>query len=188
VKGLPTYKHGKQTETIDFDSFKQVIEHGKFVQANRDQSFLAFLFWFGVRVSEAYDRVKEDFVIIGENLVVNCPAKKKGKRWILQAPVSLPFIDLVLKQVDITKKGRKVWNFKEITAWRIVKRAMGEKYYPHFFRLNRAVHFLDDPTTTIPEMQSWFGWRGINTINSYLGYSKRHLDKQSERLKKDVMK
>ena len=183
---MPTYKYGKQTETIDFEAFRQVMEKGKFVNGDRDRSFLAFLYWFGVRVSEAFERLKEDFIIDGENLVVNCPAKKKGKRETLKAPLNLPFIDLIVKQVQKTKDDRRVWNFGETTAWRIVKRALGEKYYPHFLRLNRAVHFLDDPTTTIPEMQAWFGWRDIDTINSYLGYSVRHLDRQASRLKNEV--
>lgn len=63
---------------------------------------------------------------------------------------------------------------------------MGNKYYPHFFRLNRAVGFLDDPTTTTPEMIAWFGWKRIETINEYMGFSKRHVDTQRKRLNKVV--
>ncbi len=189
---MPKYKHGKNTEPIEFSTFKEVMESKRFINPLHDRSFLSFLYWFGTRKSEAYERVKEDFTLTDTLLVVHCPAKKGGKRETLQAPIDLPYIDLIIQQMEDTKKTRsnpegRVWNINGLKAWRIIKRSLGEKYYPHFLRLNRAVHFLDDPTTTIPEMQSWFGWRKISTIDSYLGYSKRHLDKQSSRLKNEVV-
>ena len=115
---MSKYKHGKQTTPIDFEDFKKIMDEGKFVRPSH-RSLLAFLYWTGVRQSEALERV-------------------------------MPH------------------------------------HYPHFFRLNRAVNFLNDPTTTTPEMLAWFGWRNIATINRYLGYSKRHLDKQAQRLRKEL--
>jgi len=184
------YKYGKQTTTIDFPTFQNIMKKGKFVKGNAHRSFLAFLYWFGVRKSEALERTKSDFRITDDFLIVKCPAKKRGRRKLLKAPLDLPYIELILKQVQRTRKtksnsNRRVWNFSAPTAWRIVKRIL-PKHYPHFFRLNRAVHFLDDPTTTIPEMQAWFGWTQMKTINSYLGYSERHLDKQANRLRHEV--
>jgi site-specific recombinase XerD len=187
---LPEYKHGKQTEPIMFSQFQEAMEKGYFVKPLRDKSLLAFLYWFGVRRTEAIDRVVSDFNVEDGFLIVRCPAKKRGRRKVLKAPTNLPYIHLILKQVEnARKKGRrKVWDVCSTIAWYVVKRSMGEKYYPHFFRLNRAVNFLDDPTTTIPEMQAWFGWRTVDAINSYLGYSQRHLDKQASRLKNDLEK
>ena len=43
------YKYGKQTTPIDFQTFSSIMENGKFVKPLRDKSFLAFLYWFGVR-------------------------------------------------------------------------------------------------------------------------------------------
>lgn len=185
---MPKYKHGKQTTTMDFETFKEAMEDRRcFVKGDLHRSFLAFLYWFGVRRSEALERVKEDFSIEdGRFLVINCPAKKHGRREILKAPLDLPFMDLICSQVETTKPGRRVWPFSGWTAWRVTKRVLGKRYYPHFLRLNRAVHFLDDATTTIPEMQAWFGWRQIKTIDSYLGYSKRHLEKQASRLRSEI--
>jgi len=178
------YKYGKQTAPISLSDFKKIMEKKKFVKSNYHRSYLAFLYWFGVRRSEAFERVKEDFTVNNGFLVVNCPAKKRGYRKTLKAPVDLPFLNLIIAQVQKTKRGR-VWKFSESTAYRIVKRVM-PRHYPHFFRLNRAVHFLDDPTTTVPEMQSWFGWRQVASINKYLGYSERHLDRQAERLRSET--
>jgi site-specific recombinase XerD len=184
------YRYGKQTTTIDFPTFQNIMKKGEFVKGNTHRSFLAFLYWFGVRKSEALERTKSDFKVTDNFLVVKCPAKKRGRRKLLKAPLDLPYVDLILEQVQKTRKtkanpNRRVWNFSAPTAWRIVKRVL-PKHYPHFFRLNRAVHFLDDPTTTIPEMQAWFGWTQVKTINSYLGYSERHLDKQANRLRHEV--
>lgn len=187
-KGNPhphKYAEGKQTTTMDFDTFQKTMESIQFTNELRDKSFLAFLYWFGVRKSEAYERVPSDFKIENNMLVVNCPAKKGGIREILKAPLNLPYMDLILRKVASTPEEQRVWRLSSVSAWRIVKKAF-PKLYPHYFRLNRAVHFLDDPTTTIPEMQSWFGWRATKTIDSYLGYSERHLDKQATRLSKEI--
>jgi len=188
---MPRYKHGKQTTTIDYATFKNIMQQrSKLTYPDLHGSFLAFIYWFGVRKSEALERTRDDFKVKDGILIVQCPAKKRGRRKILKAPIDLPFMDLILKQIEKTRRtkfnpNKRVWDFSSTTAWRIVKRVM-PKHYPHFFRLNRAVHFLDDPTTTIPEMQAWFGWTQVNTINSYLGFSERHLDKQASRLKKEV--
>lgn len=51
-----------------------------------------------------------------------------------------------------------------------------------------ATKFLDDPSTTIAEMKAWFGWKTTKTIDDYVGYSKRHICRQSSRLRREVKK
>ena len=179
---MPHYKEGKQTRPIEFEFMKEVLASNRFKRSSH-RSYLAFLYLTGVRRSEALDRVKEDFTKKDTLLTIHIPAKKHGVREILQLSLEMPFMDLIQDQVDKTRPGRKVWNFSGRTALRIIKEAMGSQYYPHFLRLNRSVHFLDDATTTFPEMQSWFGWKSGKTIDSYMGFSQRHLDKQVKRLK-----
>lgn len=186
------YKHGKQTRPIDLATFKTIMENGRHTRGKklRDKSLLAFLYWFGVRRSEAIERVKEDFKVEGELLIVNCPPKKGGERDPLEVPVSYPYVDLILRQVEKTRRTlrnptRRVWNTDEVTAWRIVKRVM-PKHYPHFFRLSRATRFLEDPTTTIPEMMSWFGWKAAKTVDPYIGHSRRYIQKQRQRLAREL--
>jgi len=185
------YKYGKQTEPIDLQTFKVIMQNGEFVNPLRDKSLLAFLYWFGVRRAEVIERVKEDFQIKDSLLIVNCPPKKGGEREPLEIPVDYPFVDLIIEQVDRTRRTlanptRRVWNISEETAWRIVKRVM-PKRYPHYFRLNRATRFLEDSTTTIPEMKAWFGWKSTRTIDEYVGYSRRHIRRQRERLARELM-
>lgn len=184
------YKYGKQTDPIDFKTFESIMNQGQFVHKRRDNSFLAFLYWFGVRRSEVLERVKEDFQVKDGLLIVDCPAKKGGSREPLEVPIDFPFVDLIIEQVQKTRRTlanptRRVWNISGPTAWRIVKRVM-PKHYPHYFRLNRATRFLEDPTTTLPEMMAWFGWKAAKTVDPYIGYSRRHIRKQRERLAREL--
>jgi len=187
VSTLPKYKYGKITAPIDFPAFKETMENGHFAKgkALSHKSFLAFLYWFGVRKAEALERRKEDFLVKDGLLIVDATPKKGGEREPLEVPVSLPYVDLIIRNSRQTKEGR-VWNFSPRTAINIVKRAMGDRYYPHFFRLNRATRFLEDPTTTLPEMKAWFGWKAAKTVDPYIGYSRRHIRKQRERLKMEL--
>jgi len=117
-------------------------------------------------------------------LLIQIPTLKGGERKKpLQLPLKLPYVNLIAQQLVTRGLGRTVWPFCGRTAIRIVKRALGDEYYPHFLRLNRTTKFLDDPTTTIPEMKAWFGWKRVETISDYVGYSSRHIEKQADRLK-----
>ena len=57
-----------------------------------------------------------------------------------------------------------------------------EYYYPHYFRLNRATKFLNQPETTILEMQEWFGWTDPRTIKEYKGHAGETTKKMADRL------
>ena len=193
VSTLPKYKHGKITTPIDFKTFKDAMENGKFVKSKMlsHKSFLAFLYWFGVRKAEALERTKEDFLIKDGLVIVDATPKKGGEREPLEVPVDYPYVDLIIEKVRVTRcdpenKEGRVWNFSSRTAINIVKRAMGDRYYPHFFRLNRATRFLEDPTTTLPEMKAWFGWKAAKTVDPYIGHSRRYIRRQRERLKREL--
>lgn len=184
------YKHGKQTEPIEFETFKSVMENGDFLKPLRDRSFLAFIYWFGVRRAEVLERVKDDFEIKDGLLIVDAKPKKGGEREPLEISVNHPYVDLIMKQLSRTRRTRRnptgrVWNISEATAWRIVKRVM-PKHYPHFFRLNRATRFLDDPKTTLPQMKAWFGWKASKTVDPYIGYSRRHIKEMSAKLGQEL--
>lgn len=164
------------------------MDTGHFVRGDYHRSFLAFLYWFGVRRGEALALTPENCTVDKEKgiFIVNCQPEKKGERPPLECDYTLPYIVLILKQLLKTPPTKRIWRFSPDTAWKIVKRAMGEKYYPHFFRLNRATRFLEDPTTTIPEMLGWFGWKLTKTIDPYVGYSRRYIKTQSKRLKREL--
>jgi len=193
VSTLPKYKYGKVTAPIDFQNFKDAMENGRFAKDKMlsHKSFLAFIYWFGVRKAEALERTKKDFLVKDGLLIVNATPKKGGEREPLEVPINYPYVDLIIKKVEQTRrypenKEGRVWNFSPRTAINIVKRVMGDRYYPHFFRLNRATRFLEDPTTTLPEMKAWFGWKTAKTVDPYIGYSRRHIRRQRQRLKKEL--
>lgn len=186
------YQHGKRTKTMSFDTFSKGMKYGKVAHPLRDRSYLAFLYWTGVRRSEAYERVKEDFEIKNGVLMVNVPAKKKGERGgSLRIRVDLPFVNLIIERLnetrlcyhpEVKRKGRYLWPVSDTTAWRIVKRVF-PKVYPHFFRLNRAVLFCQQPETTNVDVKSWFGWKSEKTIGFYMGVSEQSMIRMGNRLK-----
>lgn len=180
----PIYKHGKQKELIYLREFIEKLASTKFVKPLRDKSFLAFLYWFGTRKSEALELVREDFEIEDRILRVKAKAKKRGERPPLEIPLDLPLVHYIIERVQRTKPNHRVWNMSSTTAWRIVKR-FSNKLYPHYFRLNRASHFLENPETSTAEMMTWFGWRSTKTVDKYIGYSRRHIQAMSSRLKKE---
>lgn len=190
---LPRYKYGKVTAPIDYQSFKEAMEKASFPKGRMlsHKSFIAFLYWFGVRKAEALERVTEDFMVMDGLLIVNATPKKGGQREPLEILANYPYVDLIIKNVEQVshsnvKEDGRVWNFSARTAINIVKRVMGDRYYPHFFRLNRATRFLEDPTTTLPEMKAWFGWKAAKTVDPYIGYSRRHIRRQRQRLKREL--
>lgn len=186
---MPIYKYGKQTDTIDLEFLKERMEKkGVFVKPLRDKSFIALLYWCGVRKSEAYERVWEDFEITETDLIVDFHQRKKNGLEVppLEIPLDLPYVDLIVKKVVHTKQGKQVWSISGATAWRIVKRALGEKYYPHFLRLNRITRMFDDPTTTVPEAKSWTGIKTTKALDVYIGYSKRRMQKGKLRLRREL--
>jgi len=184
---VPIYKYGKQTKPIDLDVFKKAIEEPvERFRKKSHKSFLVFLYWFGVRRSEALERMPEDFEVKDGLLIVNAPAKKGGEREPLEVPVNYPYVHLIIERLNKTKPNQRLWPFSSVTAWKVVKRAMGKKYYPHFFRLNRATRFLDDSSTTLPQMKAWFGWRRSATVDAYIGYSRRHVKEMRAKLSQEL--
>jgi len=188
VKPLPKYKHGKQTDTIDFETFRNRMEKGICYDPLRDKSFIALLYWVGCRKSEAYERLREDFEITEDTLSVEFHQRKKDglKTPPIELPRDLPYVNLIAKQVENTSLEKRVWNIGSTTAWSIAKNILGDKYYPHFLRLNRITRMFDDPTTTIPEAKSWTGIKTAKALDHYIGYSKRRLQKGVDRLRKEI--
>ena len=179
------YKFGKQTEKISFKDFSERIDQTRFVDPLRDKSFLVLLSYLGCRIGELL-KLKRDRIIIKHGMIsFDLEVFKGGDRpKPLKLPISFPYMELFLEYLRQTKTER-VFMMSYSTGWRTVKRAFPRKY-PHYFRLNRATHMLDDPETTIPELKAWFGWKRVETIAEYIGHSDRYIDKGIKRIEKDV--
>lgn len=182
---MPKYKNGKNTTPITFEFFKKRMSNADFAPFAkvRNISLLAVLYYSGARVSQILELRKEDCKTEDGYLYLRLKPKKKGRKANPKISLDLPYMNYVKKQLRKTSKGELVWNISRQAVWVLVKQTMGKRFYPHFMRLNRATHFLEDPETTLPEMLAWFGWKSTKTVDSYIGYTSRHVDAQAERLK-----
>lgn len=84
----------------------------------------------------------------------------------------------VKKRTAIKKKGR--WVFPQIQstkAWEIVRKVLGEGYYPHFLRLNRLTIIGSDPSASLTRLKSFSGIKSVRSMEAYLGVSKKEQQK-----------
>lgn len=178
---IPTYKAGKQTRELTKEEFYAIMEKGRFVRKSH-KAFLILLYYIGCRKIEALRLRKESFKVKNGILFADIPAAKGGiERSPFQIDVNLPYVNLLCARVEKTKKKKRVFPFTEVTAWNLVKRVL-PNHYPHFFRLNRTVKFLNDPNISLNEIRQWMAWKRLATIDSYVGYSERTIGKLSKTL------
>jgi hypothetical protein len=79
-------------------------------------------------------------------------------------------------------------NIQSTKAWDLVKQILGEKYYPHFLRLNRITDLCSDPTTSISRLKSYTGIRSIDALDFYLGVSKKEQRAATDFMDKQIRK
>jgi integrase len=178
---MPRYAHGKQTKSMTQEEFLAAMEKGHFMKP-RHKAFLALLYYTGSRKAEILELTPEAWQVAPDALIVRVKAKKHGVErgaYILRR--DLPYVNDIAAAVEKTRPAKRIFPFTPSTAWNVVKRIL-PKHYPHYFRLNRAVHFLDKPDVTLDEVRQWFGWKSLRTVDHYLGYSERTTTKLSVRL------
>ena len=165
-------------------AFWNIIEHGHFVKPRMHKAFVTLLWYVGCRVSEIIELTKAQFEITKELVKIDIPAKKQGiDRSPFQLNRKLPYVNALAEYLESRRgKKRRVFPFSRVTAWAIIKRAFGEKYYPHYFRLNRTVRFLNNKNVTTNEVRQWMAWKSLRTVENYLGYSERTIGKLSKTL------
>lgn len=214
------YKHGKQTKAVDLATFKRML--GKVdtikltgAQATRYdsltiKSFLAILYWTGLRKTEVHGAkphryvlpsckrhskpvakhteevpgiLKEDIWVESDALKVRAVARKHGKR---EAPLELwlgfPFMDLIVEQWKRTLEGERVWPISEWDSWDIMKKIDKRKYL-HFFRLNRITEMCANPEMSVADICSWTGLTP-QTINEYMERSGRFIRETAQKMRR----
>lgn len=193
---MPIYKHGKQNNIMSFADVKQrVLDTNISISS---ESFFWLLYYCGVRKSEAYERVAEDFEITDTHLVVDFHQRKKGGDTV--APLELPtywygvdkIVAVVTKASKSKPRKKAVWQYSKgkrwrefktarwvwprigsVKAWQIVSGVLGEGYYPHFLRLNRLSEIAQDPTASLTRLKSFSGIKSVKSLSAYLGTSKK---------------
>jgi integrase len=200
---MKKYKHGKKTEIQSFQYVARQVEEAKLSMT--DEAYFWLLYYCGVRKSEGYERVTEDFKITDTHLIVDFHQRKKHGATVdpLEFPRSFPGIDKLIlaiekatsrnqtsksiftyenhKRVKHYRKAR--WVFPEIQstkAWSIIRKVLGVGFYPHFLRLNRLSEISGDPTANLLRLKSFSGIKSTNVLDSYLGTSKKEQQKAIE--------
>jgi len=214
------YKHGKQNKAIDLAQFSEMLENAKTIELPERmrmdydtltiQSFLAVLYWTGLRKSEVIGAKKhryilkpceahkeplvrytqsvdgilrEDIEIKDDHLEITAPPRKHGKREApLKVWVGFPYVDLIIKQWKRTPERRRVWAIREWDACYIMNQ-IDEKKYVHFFRFNRITKLCLNPEMSVGEICGWSGL-SVQTIEAYLERSGRTISSTAEKMRR----
>lgn len=212
---LHRYRYGKQKKAISLDIFKRIMEKATKLETWKHdslmiQSFLAVLYWTGLRKTEVHGArphryilpsckrreeeiekftepirgiLKEDIWIQGDTLYIMAEPRKHGER---EAPLELwlefPYVDLIVKQWQRTELGQRVWRISEWDSWDLMKK-LDAKKYPHFFRFNRITEMCANPEMSVAEICSWTGLTP-QTINEYMERSGRFIRSTAQKMRK----
>jgi len=193
------YQYGKLKKGMDIESFKRMLEKVDKIDLGKYdpltvKSFLAVLWWTGLRKTEVHGAkrhryvcpsckrhsdpivkyteaipgiLKEDIEIEGDFMVIEAVARKHGKR---EAPLELwlgfPFVDLIVEQWKRTQPKQRVWPISEWNSWNLMKKIDKRKYL-HYFRFVRITELCANPKLSVSDICSWTGLTP-QTINAYM--------------------
>jgi integrase len=162
--GMGNYKEGKITAPLSDAEFRAGMDSGRFVKS-RHKGMLAFLHYSGLRRSEIPRLRKEDFHKTKDTLYSDIRLRMKGSQVTpaLPLPLDAPYVDEIVKCVDHTKKGQKVWPYSDKTVYNIVHRVFK---YPHYHRLSRVTWIIEH--YGILAARSWTGL-SLQALEYYAG-------------------
>ena len=160
------YKEGKILQSITPEQFEAALQH-PYNQALEYQAFIIQLYYTGARVSEQIRPLKESYQVTDKIVYWDVGKRLKHGKHTKPLPLSrdLPHLQLLVDQVERTKKGKRVFNFHRSTAWRHVSRSgLG---YNHLARLSAMTAFLKSGWS-VAQVVNWFGV-SVQTVNAYIG-------------------
>jgi integrase len=160
------YKHGKILEPITPEQFEKALAH-PYNRTRSHKAFLVLIYLTGARVSEVLRATKESFQLTEKKLYWEVGKRLKHGKQTPPLPLSrdLPHMDVLVEQINRTRKGKRVFDFDRTTAWRhCAKTGLG---YNHHTRLTAITFFLK-AGYTLAHICNWFGLT-VETVNSYVG-------------------
>jgi hypothetical protein len=141
----------------------------------RARAYLILHYWSPLRESEIFERIRENFEITENEIIIHLLRKKKHSHKETDEPIDIPrafpLVNEVVewledgewkqKKVKVVTKSGKVkrvlsdrpFHFGKDTANKYVKEVFAD-HYPHYFRFNFITDGADDPDTTIAELQA----------------------------------
>lgn len=208
---MPRYKAGKQTEHLTFQEIQEKVQAAAHSVTKEALAFFWLLYYVGCRKSEAYERTVEDCQLTETQLIIDFHQRKKGSAEVppIEIPRWFPGVEIICEQLERarkkrtskklmekTRKGirsteykRARWLFPHVQsrwAQHIVKRILGDQYYPHFLRLNRISEICSNPEANIEMIKSWSGIKSIRVIESYMGVSRKQQKKATDWMAKQI--
>jgi hypothetical protein len=110
--------------------------------------------------------------------------KPRRKRMIFQVSTGETKTTPKGKVVTVKKTNSRIekanWLFLYIashTAWQIIKRLLGPKFYPHYLRLRKLSAIARNPATnSVIHIKSVSGLKTLNAIGAYMGYDEEAAD------------
>ena len=165
------YKFGKLLTSITPEQFEAALAH-PYNKSLEYQAFIVLEYYSGARVSELLRPVKEAFQDTEKTLYWDVGKRLKHGKLTLPLPLSheLPHMDILLEQINRTRKGKRVFDFDRTTAWRhCAKSGLG---YNHHARLSAITFFLKSRDErgdrfSTAEIVNFFGV-SVQTVNAYI--------------------
>lgn len=198
-------------EIIDFQEIQKKVVAARKKLSREREAFFWLLYYCGVRKSEAYERVAEDVELSLAFFSIDFHKRKKGGLTVppLRLPRSFPGVDLLCelslraqkhrasrKLLERSEKGirhaayfKGKWLFPHMNrswALKTIKLILGEKYYPHFLRLNRISELCTDPSSNISRISSFTGIKTLQVIEYYLGSSRKEQEAAVDFMAKQI--
>lgn len=166
-KGKTRYSlEGKILEPMPPEDFLALMDSGYFVRRPAHSGLCSFLYYFGVRISEALKILGENITIEKHDLLVDVGERLKHSKRTppLNVRRNRPFVEDIEAVLLETSPKQKLWPYHRSTGWRIARRAFNR--YPHYFRLNRITD-LFERGYTITQIRSWTGL-SLVALEAYL--------------------
>ncbi len=200
-------KNAKQLETKRLDQKENPSYPFDYrVQVFSISGLLAMLYYTGLRITEIVGDVphkyflkdgtekwtkdfhglrKMDLSIKDDLLKVDVKeARKHGKR---EEPLWIPLdklgVDSIVEVWESSKIPEdRIFPITKWLSWKLISLVTEGRLYPHFFRLNRATEFANNPETSLLELKKWFAWADARTASFYMGRAGRTTKKMADRL------
>jgi integrase len=183
AKGKSRYKE-KFDETMPFSEFKSLLNRN--VSKSDDDEVMMkralciLFYWTPLRRSEILERVRKDFKVKRDYLVINLYRKKKSylptaKPEPFYLLLELPLVDEVVEWIEKFKSNERPFDITPLKAWYWVKDVF-EGRYVHFFRYNfitKAVENSEDARTILAELLDDTRM-DITTVTGYVMASPKH--------------
>lgn len=135
------------------------------------KTLFVYLYYYGVRISEALAVVVEDFVVSEDDelkylsvtsLTLKNPTQDSRVLWV---PMTQPYIQELLGYIKYKDTG-KLWSYSR--QWARVKLQQTLPWItPHGFRHNRLDDFAQKGENPYA-LKSWAGWSDIRPGDSYV--------------------